>query len=92
MLLMCQEMSSVEEIQEACQKRFEKHSDGKEKKRDISVKILTDCTDACKGLLEEFEERYQIKGCHCKEEVLKKTFLQAYLLEVKYLLHKKGDA
>lgn len=92
MLLMCREMSSFGEIQEACQKRFEKNSEAKVKKMEISENVLKDCEKACEGLLKGFEEQYQIRGYGSGEELLKKSFLQAYLLEVKYLLHKKGDA
>lgn len=93
MLLMCSELEKFDDVQIACEKRFNEDTWNREDKWEISQKILGDSSERAKNLLKEFEKDCQINGYVCPNERISKRFLETYLQEIRYILRqeKGGD-
>ena len=92
MLLMVKENKTLSAVEETVKERYEKNSRVKKEKMETAKSIIEDVQDGLKSILVHFESRYAIKGVKTSEESLKMKYLNAYLVQVKYMLRDaKGE-
>lgn len=92
-LLMCNEMHTMQEINHAIEERFGKNGENKKNKKDIAVSIISLVNDNCDILIQKYCVNMNINSSlleYTKDEVSIKL-LVAMLIEIKYQIRaKKG--
>lgn len=88
MLLMCQDAKTMEDVEKAAEKRFEKSSEHKQKKGEEANKILDHVRTKAKELIKDFQEQQGLEDFSYHGDV-EFEYLKQYLLQLKYELRKK---
>ncbi len=90
--MMCNECSSIEQVKNTFQQRYEKTSDNKTQKLSEAKDIYKN-SDKLDELKREFNNIYNIElFCDEEEEKLKLYYLKQYLIQLKYQLRRKEEA
>lgn len=86
------EDSVVTQVKQAVEERYGKKGSGKDRKREIADEIIRHIEEisfAKLSLVEEFQKLYAVTGFSCEKNACLSQYIEAYLLELKYVIHSK---
>lgn len=85
MLLMCNDAGSLDEMRDACKKRYAKKDEGKQKKQDKSSDLLSRAEESINSMVVQFEKEFNITG-YTAETGWEIDYLYEYLANIKYVI------